>query len=171
MIRILFYPVTIIIFLIVQMVAVKYLKFQDVCPDIFLLGTIYFAIKRGPVSGMSFGFFSGLLQDAFIMGPFGANALVKTLVGFLAGLFQKKIYEDSIIAQAGLVFVFSFLYYWSILFLQFLFGQFHYTRPFLQPVIFSVYNGIVAPVIFTILRFWEKKNVAGHGKFSEKNIS
>lgn len=169
--KILFYPVTVIIFLIIQIIVFRYLKIQEVCPDIFLLGTIYFALKHGCVTGMNFGFFSGLLQDAFLIGPFGANALVKTLIGFAVGLFQKKIYEDNIIAQAGIVFLFCFLYYWSILFLQFLFGGVYYARPFFQSVIFAVYNGIIAPAIFIVFKFWEKKNVAEHRKSSGKEIS
>ena len=169
--KLLFYPVTVIIFLIIQMIVFKHLRIQEVCPDMFLLGMIYFALKRGPVTGMNFGFFSGLLQDAFLIGPFGANALIKTLIGFLVGLFQKKIYEDSIVAQSGIVFLFSFLYYWGILFLQLLFSQAYYIRPFYLSVVFAVYNGVTAPVIFIMFDLWEKKNVAGHRKLSGKNIS
>lgn len=169
--KILFYPVTVIIFLVIQIVVFKHLKIQDVCPDIFLLGTIYFALKHGCVTGMNFGFFSGLLQDTFLIGPFGANALVKTLIGFIVGLFQRKIYEDNIVAQIGIVFLFSFLYYWSILFLQFLFGRVYCTRLFFQSLVFAAYNGIIAPAIFIVFKFWEKKNVAEYRKYSEKKIS
>ncbi len=169
--KILFYPATAIIFLIFQVVVCKELKIYNVCPDLFLLGTIYFALKHGSVTGMNFGFFSGLLRDAFLIGPFGANALVKTLIGFIVGLFQKKIYEDNIVAQAGIVFLFCFLYYWSILFLQFIFGRVYYARPFFHSLVFASYNGIIAPAIFIVFKFWEKKNVAEYGKFSGKKIT
>lgn len=169
--KIFFYPVTAIIFLIIQVVVFKHFKIQGVYPDIFLLGTIYFALKHGCATGMNFGFFSGLLQDTFLIGLFGANALVKTLIGFVVGLLKKKIYEDNIVAQIGIVFLFCFLYYWCILFLQFLFGKFYHTRPFFQSLVFAAYNGIIAPAIFIVFKFWEKKNVAEHRKSSGKEIS
>lgn len=60
-------------------------------PDILLLCSIYFSLLNGKTFGVTTGFISGLLWD-FISGcPFGFNCLIRTVIGYIPGLFHKTI--------------------------------------------------------------------------------
>ena len=167
----LFYPITLVVLLILQMLAANYLNIKESFPNLFLLATIYFALRHGAVTGMTFGFFSGLIQDTFITGPFGANALINTLIGFVVSFFQRKVYEDNKFVQSGLVVISSFVYCWSIVLVQYVFNNLVYTMPFSRSIVFSLYNGIVAPLVFMALSLWESKYVAGNEQSAKKYIS
>ena len=62
-----------------------------VMPDVVLLYVAYVALRRGRVAGAVTGFAAGLLMD-LVVNPstLGINALLKTLMGFVVGLFQSE---------------------------------------------------------------------------------
>ncbi len=55
-------------------------------PDIVLLYLAWYALHHGRLAGATMGFFSGLALDA-LYGTWGIQALVKTLTGFILGMF------------------------------------------------------------------------------------
>ena len=57
--------------------------------DIVLLYLVYTSLQFGRLVGMSTGFVLGLITDA-IYGTWGVFMFVKTLVGFLVGLFPAE---------------------------------------------------------------------------------
>lgn len=67
------------------------LRLWDVGPDVVLLYVAYVALRRGRVAGAVTGFWTGLLMDFFVMQAFlGLNTVLKTLMGFVIGLFQSE---------------------------------------------------------------------------------
>ena len=62
-----------------------------VMPDVVLLYVAFVALRRGRVAGAVTGFSTGLLMD-FVVNPstLGIHALLKTLMGFIVGLFQSE---------------------------------------------------------------------------------
>ncbi|HEX8385644.1 MAG TPA: rod shape-determining protein MreD [Rubricoccaceae bacterium] len=67
-----------------------------VVPDVVLLFVALVAIKRGRLAGAVAGFSAGLVMD-ILTNPtmFGLNALVKTLMGFVVGLFRSDQGENT----------------------------------------------------------------------------
>ena len=67
------------------------LRLWGVVPDVVLLYVAYVALRRGRVAGAVTGFWTGLLMD-FVVNPstLGVNALLKTLMGFVVGLFRSE---------------------------------------------------------------------------------
>ena len=67
------------------------LRLWGVTPDVVLLYVAYVALRRGRVAGAVTGFSAGLLMD-FVVNPstLGINALLKTLMGFVVGLFRSE---------------------------------------------------------------------------------
>ena len=65
-------------------------------PDIVLLYVAWLGIREGRRVGALGGFGCGLLMD-FVHGTWGLNMLVKTLVGFLVGLFPSAERESLLI--------------------------------------------------------------------------
>ena len=67
------------------------LRLWDVWPDVVLLYVAYVALRRGRVAGAVTGFSAGLLMDVLVNpATLGVNALLKTLLGFIVGLFQSE---------------------------------------------------------------------------------
>ena len=85
-------------------VLLQWLVFQrlglwGVVPDVVLLFVALVAVKRGRLAGAVAGFSAGLLMD-LLTNPqmFGLNALVKTLMGFVVGLFRSDQGENTRVA-------------------------------------------------------------------------
>lgn len=58
-------------------------------PDVVLLWVALQAVRYGRVVGTVVGFGSGLLLDV-LLGTWGLHMLVKTLIGFVIGLFRSE---------------------------------------------------------------------------------
>jgi rod shape-determining protein MreD len=60
-------------------------------PDVVLLFVAYVALRRGRVAGAVAGFAAGLAMDFVVMPEvLGINALLKTILGFVIGLFRSE---------------------------------------------------------------------------------
>ena len=58
-------------------------------PDVVLLFVAYVALRRGRVAGAVAGFTAGLAMDLLVNpATLGLNAVLKTLLGFVIGLFR-----------------------------------------------------------------------------------
>ena len=71
------------------------LQLWDVWPDVVLLYVAYVALRRGRVEGAATGFGMGLAMD-FLVTPeiLGLNTVLKTLMGFVIGLFRSEQGEN-----------------------------------------------------------------------------
>jgi len=81
------------------------IRVAGVKPDLLLILIAFVAYKRGSVDGQLVGFGSGMLQTVFSSALFGMYAFIFTVVGFVMGFVQKKIYSDSFITAIILVFL------------------------------------------------------------------
>ncbi|MGB3543044.1 rod shape-determining protein MreD [Rubrivirga sp.] len=71
------------------------LKLWDVWPDVVLLYVAYVALRRGRVEGAVTGFGMGLAMDFLVMPEtLGLNTVLKTLMGFVIGLFRSEQGEN-----------------------------------------------------------------------------
>lgn len=68
-----------------------HLSYWGAAPQFLLALVILLAARRGPVASMLFGFAWGLYADALRADLFGANALLYTLAGYVAGSVRKQI--------------------------------------------------------------------------------
>lgn len=69
----------------------SHLTLWGVMPDVVLLYVAYVALRRGRMAGAVAGFTTGLLMD-LVVNPstLGLNAMMKTLMGFVIGLFRSE---------------------------------------------------------------------------------
>ncbi len=67
------------------------LLFLPAVPDFLLLCTLYFSVQNGTLFGTTTGFVSGLFLDFLSAAPFGLNCLLRTIIGYVGGLFQKTL--------------------------------------------------------------------------------
>ena len=71
-------------------------------PDIALCILVYSAYVNGAMTGQLTGFFSGFLLDFLSAAPLGLNALIRTLIGALAGLMKGTFFLDVIFLPMAL---------------------------------------------------------------------
>jgi rod shape-determining protein MreD len=81
---------------LLQSTVLQAIAFEGVVPDISLIAVIFIANRNGALLGQSAGFAGGLVEDFLSLSPLGFHALLKTVVGFLAG------------ASFGVIFIGSF---------------------------------------------------------------
>ena len=129
-----------------------YLSFFGLAPAFTLILTVAVASREGPVAGQIYGFLWGLFLDVLSTHTFGGGALALTLTGYSVGNLRRQMDVSSPLSQfmvvgtvslgfhvftglTGLVFERQFLWVgWKV----FLLG--------------TIYNCMLAPVIFALLR-------------------
>jgi rod shape-determining protein MreD len=89
--RYLKYLLWFLVLLVTQMTLVPALSIQGMQPDFLFVFLAYLCFREGPATGLLAGFFIGLLQDVYNPAHLGENALVKTVLGYLAGWLDERI--------------------------------------------------------------------------------
>ena len=143
---------------IIEASVLSNISFLMVVPDIVLICSIYFAFLNGRLYGEISGFISGLFLDIITGVPFGLNCIIRTIMGYISGLFSQTIIVSGIIipmASVGIGTVTKKL----LLFLVSLFF------PRLSLNVYSIIsyqflfefcaNIILAPFIFKFLSFFK----------------
>ena len=78
-------------FVIFETAILSNLLFLPAVPDLLLIITLYVSVNNGRLFGVSSGFVSGLLLDFLSVSPFGLHSLLRTIIGYVAGLFNKTL--------------------------------------------------------------------------------
>ena len=71
--------------------------------DLVLVGVVFVALQSGPVAGMLAGTIGGVLLDLMSGGLVGVGGLLKTIVGFAAGLMGTRLVVAKPYARALIV--------------------------------------------------------------------
>jgi rod shape-determining protein MreD len=129
-----------------------------VIPDISLVVLVYCAIKNGSMEGQVSGFLSGITFDVISSAPLGFNVLVRTLLGFLYGIFQGKLFIDILIGPFLLAFTATLLKIGMGTLLGLIFPGSMASIAVIGRVVFieALYNAIIAPPVFLLLNLLKK---------------
>lgn len=125
-----------------------------VIPDFALIVVAFCGARRGMQDGQLLGFFNGLAEDFMTASVPGFNALVKTLIGFLAGTIKNKILFDPVIFPCLFILFVTLLKGILASITAYLF----FPEGFLPSVFSSsflieiVLNALFAPIIYIILK-------------------
>ncbi len=148
----------VLLIIVIQSVVVPKFFNNEIMPDISLIAIIYFAVNYGKNVGQTFGFIQGIVLDSLSGVPFGLNALLRVIMGFLLGFFNGKIFLDKFVLPAFFVAICSFI---KILLLALIVIIFPIK---LNITIFSVKNIIeiglnilLTPFVFAFFRFIDNK--------------
>lgn len=90
---------------IVEMAILSNITILPSVPDLLLIALLYVSLKNGRTQGQVLGFFSGLFLDLMSGIPLGFNCIVRTIIGYVAGVLGTTINSDSFFMVA----VFGFL--------------------------------------------------------------
>lgn len=155
---------TLILFILamVETAILSNISFLPAVPDLVLLVSIYIAMMNGKTAGVVLGFISGLILD-FITGcPFGYNCLLRTIICYFAGFFNRNLNFRGIFIP----FLIGLCGTFAKVFITWLISLF-YPNTVLTYSMISVsfftellLNSILAPVIFKIVGCFDKHIVA-----------
>lgn len=81
----------------VQAVLLPFIFTPGTKPDILLIIVVACGLLAGKERAIGIGFFAGLLQDFASGNVFGLNTLSKMATGYTAGLFERKVFKESIL--------------------------------------------------------------------------
>lgn len=151
-----FYIITFIIGICLQVVFPKIFSPFGFAPQFLLIMTMYMALIRGPVVGQTLGFFWGLSADSISVALFGSQALLLTVVGFVSGKMSKKLDESKPWAQIIFVLLLSCMYFIGLYGVNVIFAEpgrhIKITSLLFHPLI----NALLAPIIFWLFKIWIK---------------
>ncbi len=127
-------------------------------PDFCMICVLYFSLQNGKFHGELTGFVSGLFIDFLSSGPFGLNMLVRTIMGFFSGMFNKTLNTDGFLIPAIIGFTATIikgilLYLISILFPSSVLSYNPISWMFLFELIM---NTILTPLIFKFLSIFNR---------------
>lgn len=125
-------------------------------PDLVLICSLYFALNNGSVQGQTMGFAGGLLVDFLSGTPFGLNCLIRTILGYISGLFKKILNLKSVFVLflIGLVATLVkalLIYCASVLFPNMINSYNMISKVFLFEL---AVNSFLTPFIFKFLNFF-----------------
>ncbi|MFW6148513.1 MAG: rod shape-determining protein MreD [Atribacterota bacterium] len=141
--------------LMIELVMANILSFDAVKPDLMLIVVICLSFISGAEEGIIAGFTGGLLKDIFSVHLLGINALVKTVIGYIAGVIREKIFSQHLMwIVAIFTFIFTFM---NNLIIYFLINALYSNYDFaviLKRFMLSqaIINSMLAPLIFIGIR-------------------
>ena len=81
----------------------RFVAIRDTTPDTILILLLFLAVRRGATSGQVAGFAVGVAEDLASIAPLGFHTLLRTLVGFGAGLLHGYLFLDPLLMPVLLV--------------------------------------------------------------------
>ena len=157
--------ITVIIFILLQALALDKLAIGEIAPDFPLLLCAFLALYKGPVRGSIIGFVIGLLQDLFNPAFLGLNALTKAIIAFAFGHLGTKTVPEGTMFLAVIFFLaalghdFVYLLFFTALDIGNFFILF-----FTVAVPSAVYTTIFGIIIQKVILFFSSWMVRSFGK-------
>ncbi len=66
-------------------------------PDLALIVLVFVALRRGSMTAQIGGFAAGIVEDLVSSSPVGFHMLLRTLIGFLYGIFSGNVFLDPLL--------------------------------------------------------------------------
>ena len=124
-----------------------------VIPDLSLIWVVYCCVHCSRAMGIGSGIVMGILQDSLSGGLLGVNTLSKSFIGFFFATLKDKFYVEGVIPIAFFLILSSLfdglVFYFSIN--TVLKGEVASSFLYQSLPVYSIYNGLVGPIIFLVL--------------------
>lgn len=153
-------------FLIFQVCILSNITILPSYPDLLLIILLFVSLHNGCLLAETTGFISGLLLDFLSAGPFGLNALIRTILGFILGFFNRTINTNGFFLPALLGFAVTILKYLLLLLVSFFFPS-----SFINGSLLSVaglfellMNTLLTPLVFMFLRLFSSNLIFDYHK-------
>jgi rod shape-determining protein MreD len=141
---------------ILQSTLLSRLALYHAVPDLALGIIVYSAYVNGTMTGQLSGFFSGIMLDFLSAAPLGLNALIRTVMGALAGLMKGTFFLDIFFLPMTLCAAATLMKALALFLLHLLFAGAVPAYPLAAPVLWVELglNALSAPLLFGLLRLF-----------------
>lgn len=147
-----------VIAITLQSVVVPIFFKNDYLPDLALIILIYYSVNYGKTVGQVLGFTSGIIIDTFSGIPFGLNAIVRLIMGFLLGFFEGKIFLEKIALPCIVITICTILKFLLYIFVDFIFPiEVNINLVSLRFLIELGLNIVLTPILFCVFNMINKK--------------
>lgn len=142
---------------LIESVILSNIMFLPAIPDLVLICVLFISLHNGKLVGETSGFVSGLMLDFLSASPPGLNALCRTVLGYVGGMFTKTLNTEGFFIPMLLGFCASvckviLLWFVSVLYPSDLLSF----TPFSWTVLFEIgLNTILTPFIFKFLSLFK----------------
>lgn len=143
----LFWALLLVITLILQVSILPLIAYAGNKPDLLLMITLSAGLLYGREHGVGIGFFAGLLQDLAAGGIFGLNTLSKVLVGYVAGMAERKVFKEHILLplfSVGAATAAQYIFHLLLLFL------FAYKVNFVDAIMRNLIPMVIYNMLFSV---------------------
>ena len=143
---------------ILQSTLLSRLAVYHVVPDLVLGVIVYIAYVNGTMAGQLTGFFAGFALDFLSAAPLGFNALVRTVIGAIAGAVKGTFFLDILLLPAALCAIATLAKAVLVLALHLLFAGAVPAYSFAAPTLWIevALNAATAPPLFALLKLFRK---------------
>jgi rod shape-determining protein MreD len=152
-IKILFYTICILFFLVLQSTLLQYIRIYNVIPNLLVVFIILVALIRGNVEGGAVGFFAGLALDMMFGKLLGFYALLGMYLGVAVGSVNRRLYRENLLVVVFFTFVASVLYETAVYFLNtFMSGDISLVFPMTGIILpEALYNSVAAVFLYALV--------------------
>lgn len=151
-VKILFYTICILVFMVLQSTLLDYIRIYDVIPNLLIVLTILAALLGGNSEGAVVGFFSGLVLDIMFGKLLGFYALLGMYLGIAVGSVNRRLYKDNLLVIIFFTLVFSIAYETTVYILNTIMsGNMDLIYPFTRIILpEAVYNCAAAILLYPL---------------------
>ncbi|MCQ2981547.1 MAG: rod shape-determining protein MreD [Treponemataceae bacterium] len=144
----------ILVFLFLEAAVLSNITFFPVLPDFLLILTLYAGLNQDCIAGETNGFVSGLLLDFLSASPLGLNGVIRTLIGFLSGIFSQTINISGFFIPCLIGGLATLIKALLTGFTAFFFPNAVYTYDIISPLLWqeTLCNMVFTPILFQFFR-------------------
>lgn len=139
---------------ILQSTLLELIAIGGATPDLSLIVLVFISLRKGKIPGQVSGFFSGLVEDFLSLPyPVGFSTLIKTIIGFLYGLFKGRMVLGPIFMPVIIILVATLIKFLLAILATLIFPKALGKLDFfsLRLLFELLYNCFMAPLIFALL--------------------
>ncbi len=168
-----FFVVTVLVIVcfLLQCTVFHALAFGGIVPNLLIVMTASFGFMRGEKTGLTIGFFCGLLMDIFFGEVIGFNALLYMYTGYTNGKFNHIFFPEDVKLPIALIICsdlfYSITYYILMFFLR---TRFHIGHYFLHVILPEIVYTIVITIFLYPVILWINRRLESSEKRSAKKF-
>jgi rod shape-determining protein MreD len=146
-----------VICILLQSTILGKIAIRGVRPDLALIVLIFVSMRRGSMVGQVSGFATGFLEDLMNVSPLGFHSLMRTVIGYVAGLLSGNMFIDPIFLPIVLTVIATILKGILAGIISAMFGiEASGFITFTGRLWIEVgYNGVIAPFLFALLNLFK----------------
>lgn len=149
----LFTVITLVVCILLQSTLLNRIAIKGVRPDLALIVLVFVSMRRGSMVGQVSGFAAGIFEDLMNVSPLGFHSLLRTVIGYLYGVFAGNVFIDPFLMPMVLTVIATILKGVLAGIISAVFGI--ASSGFITFTgrlwIEVAYNGVLAPFLFALL--------------------